>query len=163
MSGGSEPAGTGVWPRRVVTAVLALLVLSTSYLLASPVDHEDVLAATGQSWEEVVRTQPGLATHLEREGRIVAVGYLGLAVFALALCRRWAAGDAGARRTLWLLPGLLAATAAVMASGGATSLAGVYATLAGLTTVALCAATGSAASKVRPEARRRSPRRPRRT
>lgn len=45
MSGVLGSQEVAAWPRRVVVAVLALLVLSTAFLLTSPVDDDQVLAA----------------------------------------------------------------------------------------------------------------------
>lgn len=117
-----EHAARSRWPWVVLLVLSGLVAASVLYIVVVPVDAEDFESTTGVPWEEFAASTPEVADYLAREARLVAVGYLGLALLAgvtawSGLCtgNRWAA------RALWFLPVTLGLTSVVfLASGGVT-------------------------------------------
>jgi peptidoglycan/LPS O-acetylase OafA/YrhL len=121
--------------------VTGLLTLIGPYLLASPVDPSDFAATTGVDWEEFSSANPEAAEYLAREARILGIGYMGFALFALAIIwSRLRRGDPWAAKVLWILPVLLALTALVFLVGDGSSLAVLYGAMAVVVAVPLLAA-----------------------
>lgn len=105
------------WPGIVLLALSGLLALTVLYILFAPVDPNDFESTTGRSWDAFSASNPEVADYLAREARILATGYLGLAVFAVVIVlSRLRAGDPWAAKVLWILPATLGLTAVVFAS-----------------------------------------------
>lgn len=99
----------------IVLALLALGMAATAVMiLFAPIDANDFEATVGESWEAFSTDNPSAADYLTREARLLASGYLGLALFALVIVwSRLRSGDVWAVKVLWIFPATLGLAAVV--------------------------------------------------
>lgn len=130
---------------RVATVVLLVLALllaaATAYILFDPVSPSNFESTTGVSWDDFSVANPEAADYLSREGRLLAVGWLGLTLLVAATVwgplRR---GEGWAKRTLWLFPTTVVGAALVFLVSGDTALGGMYLVVGVITAVCLAMA-----------------------
>ena len=135
---GRQGRGLARWSRIVLLVLSGLLTLIGPYILAFPVDPDDFGFTTGVVWEEFSASDPEVAAYLAREARLLAIGYLGFALFAVAIVwSRLRLGDPWAARVLWILPAVLALTAVVFLFSAGLRLAIIYGAMAVVTAAAL--------------------------
>ena len=129
-------------------AISVLMALVSIWVISAPIDQDVFHASTGQSWSAFASASPTVAVFLEREVRLLGVSHAGVSMLAAAVTWLWLrTGDRRATGALWILPATLAATAALLFSGGTASLGQFYALLAVLTSVALVVADRALAGR----------------
>lgn len=111
----------------VLLVVALLLAATTAYILIQPISPSNFESTTGMSWDVFSTTNPEVADYLSREGRLLALGWLGFSLILAAITwwplRR---GDGWASRALWLFPIALLGAALVFMTGGDVVLGGTY-------------------------------------
>ena len=119
----------------VLEILLALNILLVIAIAEGPEDFE---ADTGVAWAEFSEAYPTVATAFKLEQRVAFTGYLGLTLFALGITffafrngLRWA------WYTMWILPGVLAVTAALFVPSDQPNLATYYGGFAGVAVIGL--------------------------
>ena len=125
----------------VFLIVALLLVAMSAYIILVPVDPSNFEATTGSSWAAVSSSNPEVAEYLEREARLLAVGFLGLSLLAAAVAwRRFQGDDRSAIRPLWLFPLTLLGAGVVFISGDGSALGSTYLVAAAVAALGLALA-----------------------
>jgi hypothetical protein len=124
-----------------------LVAAAGSYVLIVPIDPADFGAATGTTWATFAAQQPDAAAYLEREARLLAVGFLGFGVLVAGIS--WTLRTAPDRRLVAVMvtaPVTLGAAATVFLVDGAVGLGAFYAVVALLAALALVTIGGATES-----------------
>jgi hypothetical protein len=118
----------GIGTGGAVFLIVALLMVAMSaYIILVPVDPNNFEATTGSSWAAFSSSNPEAAEYLEREARLLAVGFLGLSLLAAAVAwGRFQGDDRSAIGPLWLFPLALLGAGVVFISGGGVALGSAY-------------------------------------
>ena len=135
----SEGSGRGQSRTWVVLTVLGvLLTLNMLFLLFVGGSTDQLEAETGLTAAELESDYAVLVERQAAQEQVLAVGFLGFSLFATAIAfGPYRAGDRWAWNALWILPGTLLLTAAVMMINGSMSIGGFYAVLGLITTATL--------------------------
>ena len=128
-----------------LVVISALLVAFGLFVLFSPVDPNDFEATTGLSWSAYSSANAEAAGYLEREARLLAVSFIGVGLFSLALA--WYGVREGsdlAVKAMWILPVILVGSAVVFFLGEGTALGWYYAGIAVIAALAVARAASTA-------------------
>jgi hypothetical protein len=121
-----------------LVAIGLLLAASAVYVIAVPVDPEYIHTTTGITWDAFMVANPEIAAYMEREARLLGVGYLGLGLLTAALAWRLpSSGRARETASLWIVPLTLGAATAALLPAGFSVVVLTYGVLAVLAAVAV--------------------------
>ena len=119
--------------KRIRVAIIVLLLVpllvaaGALYILFVPIDPSNFASATGVDWSDFSSVNPEASDYLNREARVLAVGYLGLGLVAALLV--WGplrAREPWAVPPLWLLAMVLLAASFVFFAAGDAVLGTTY-------------------------------------
>ncbi|MEE9217109.1 MAG: hypothetical protein V3U32_06690 [Anaerolineales bacterium] len=107
-----------------------LLVLNMLFLLIVGGGPDQFEIDTGVAWTELSDAYPSVAAHVTDHEQLIAIGFLGFALFVSVIAYvPYRAGEKWSWYATWILPGILAVTAAGMIINGSTAIGGMYGAL----------------------------------